>query len=131
VGRRRLTVLGLCLLLVVGATAAAARSIVGSYRTTISGSAIPALNGSWTVTFKRSGTYVIAKGGAVVLLGRDRVSGNSISLGHERGPMACSGVEASALYRWALSGRKLTMTAIKDRCTGRRLVLTSKALRRT
>lgn len=109
----------------VSASAAWAATIQGTFATTITGAKPAFLNGRWLVKFKAGGAYEIDLNGAAVVLGRGTVTATRITFGHESGPAACP---TSAIYRWALNGRTLRFTAIRDTCAGRRTVLTTHAL---
>jgi hypothetical protein len=40
------------------------------------------------------------------------------------GPFACRGAQATGVYSWRLVGRRLTLTAVREPCSGRKTILT-------
>jgi hypothetical protein len=111
--------------LAVAAPAAASAPLVGTFATTISGAKPAPLNGSWTLQFLANGAYEIDRNALAVVIGHSTASAAKIVFANETGPFAC---KPAGKYRWALRGKKLTMKALQDSCTGRRTVLTSHAL---
>jgi hypothetical protein len=105
-------------------------SLRGTFQTTIAGLTPSALNGTWQVRFLSGGRYTVLRNGAVLAQGQDTITASKIVFGHERGPSACKGTQASATYRWALRGRTLTFTPVRETCAGRRIVLLTHPLLR-
>jgi len=113
--------------LVPVADAAAAATLAGTYRTTVTGSG--PLNGAWTITFDRGG-YAITFKGARAVAGRYTLAGSRAVLTDRSGPLACTGAGRTGTYTVARSGRRLTLTAVRDACVGRKAVLSGRALTR-
>jgi hypothetical protein len=112
-------------LLAVAAPAAASAPLSGVFGTTIRGATPAALNAGWTVNLLPNGAYSIDRNNHAVVIGRDTMLAATIVFGHEYGPFACKN---TGKYRWALSGKKLTLKVVQDSCAGRRTVLTSHTL---
>ncbi len=117
-------------LLAAGVFAAAAASATGSptgtYGATITGKPA-ALNGRWQVEFRaRQGLHIVRNGMVVVVGTASPRTGRTLKIHDRSGPYACSVAEGDGLYAYSLAGRRLTFTAISDRCVGRKLVLTTK-----
>ena len=121
---KRLTAIAV-VFLALAAPAAASAPLVGTFATTIRGAKPAALNASWTVVFLPNGAYQIDRNHSAVVIGRSTTSAATIVFGHEYGPFACKN---TGKYRWALRGKQLTLKVVQDRCTGRRIVLTSHTL---
>jgi hypothetical protein len=117
--------LGACV--TAGSSAAASTPLAGVYQATIKGSA-PQLNGVWLISFAPNGAYAVVKKPSTTKLligGLSTVSGHSLAMHDETGPLACIGSQARATYSWALSGKKLRLMIVKDKCAGRAAVLAS------
>jgi hypothetical protein len=127
-GGMRTVVAVTTLSLALVSVAIAASTLVGSFKTKISGQTPATLNATWIVSFKSSHKYAIARNGAVVVRGRDTISGEKLTFGHETGPMACLGSQAAATYHWSLKGSKLTLKPVSETCSPRKIVLTTKPL---
>lgn len=108
--------------------------IIGTYTVTITQADIPqgslALPGHWTITFMSDGTYAVLLEGAPHSEGSYSVKQNQFTLikdvrctefGQSEGiPDAGTGT-----YIWALQGNKLTLKAVVDTCSPRKLVFTT------
>ena len=82
------------------------------------------LNGTWKLTFAAGGKYTIARNGVSLIHGTAAfASGGKITFGHESGPAACPASEPGS-YRYAVNGKTLSFSLVKDTCTGRLAVLT-------
>ena len=123
---RKRFLLAVALLLTVAVPASA--GLPGVYWTTIAGQKPAVLNGRWRVSFLAGGRYTVAKDGAVLVAGMGSVRGDRITFGHETGPAACRGPQATAVYRWTLRGKTLILTPISERCPGRQVVLATRPL---
>ena len=66
----------------------------------------------------------------VLIRGRDTETAATISFGHETGPAACTGAQSAATYRWSLRAGLLRLTAVREGCPGRRVVLTTHPLKK-
>lgn len=122
---RRWLVLLVCFSLVacVGAGAAAS-PLKGVFEAKIKSSNAQ-LKGTWLISFAGTGAYAVAKEPSSTLLigGSSSVSGHTLTMTDQTGPLACKGGQARATYSWSLSGKKLTLKAVKDACAGRSLIL--------
>jgi hypothetical protein len=111
---------------VFAAAAAASGAPSGTYSATIAGKPA-ALNGRWQVDFGTSRALRIVRNGKVVVVATaSTLAGGRLRIHDRSGPYACSPTEGDGVYRYALAGRRLTFTAVSDRCVGRKLVLTTK-----
>jgi len=93
---------------------------------------IPLLVGVWETEFTESGSYIVSKDGYPGVVGRYNSNPARIIMTDLQGAFACTdepGI-ATATYRWTLAGDELILTAVKDRCAGRNLVLTAHPLQR-
>jgi hypothetical protein len=127
---KRLLALGLTLVLGTCAAAGSTASttpLAGVFQATIKGG-VPPLNGVWLLSFAPNGAYAVVKEPSTKKLligGLSSISGHALALRDKAGPLACRGSQDRASYSWALSGKKLTLTVVKDTCTGRAAVLAS------
>ncbi|MCW2995407.1 MAG: hypothetical protein JWQ18_2902 [Conexibacter sp.] len=117
---KRLAVAATVLLATLSLTAAAAdaAALSGTYQTKLGGQ----LKGTWTIKFSH-GNYKVSDNGKALVRGTYTISGSTIKLGHERGPLACS---STGTYRFKLSGSQLRFTRVSDgaaSCAGRAAVL--------
>ncbi len=120
------------LLVIAGTAAAAGTPLHGTFQTVIAKAPQPQLVGIWRITLLPSSHYTIKRNDDVLIRGRDTQTKTTISFGHETGPAACTGSEASATYKWSLhAGSVLYLTAVRDSCPGRHLVLTKNPLLKT
>ena len=124
---RHLLLAALAAAVLVPVANAAAATLVGTYRTTVTGSG--PLNGAWTITFDRGG-YAITFKGARAVAGRYTLAGPRAVLTDRSGPLACTGAGRTGTYTVARSGRRLTLTAVRDACVGRKAVLSGRTLTR-
>ena len=119
------------LLLVAAGTFAAAAAAgtglpSGTYHATITGKPA-ALNGRWQLEFRANRGLRIVRNGQIVVVGTaSPLGGRRLKIHDRSGPYACSTAEGDGVYGYALAGRRLTFTAVSDRCVGRKLVLTTK-----
>jgi hypothetical protein len=119
-------------LLVASATATAAGSpLQGTFKTVISNAFTSQLDGTWQVQLLPAGRYTIERNGVVMIRGRDSETATTISFGHETGPAACTGAGAGATYRWSLRNGVLRLTALRESCLGRHVVLTTHPLKKS
>ena len=113
------------LLLAAGAFASS-YSLRGTYRATITGKPAP-LDGKWRLEFLPGSVVHTFRNGKLVVVGKAvRIAPKRLALSDKSGSYACSPSEGKGTYRYALSGRRLTFTVVKDKCVGRKLVLTTK-----
>jgi hypothetical protein len=124
---RRLALLGLVgfLLLAAGASASS-YALLGTYKATITGKPAP-LDGKWRLEFLPGGVVHTFRNGKLVVVGKAvRIAPKRLAISDRSGSYACSPSEGKGTYKYALSGRRLTFTVVKDKCVGRKLVLTTK-----
>jgi hypothetical protein len=114
----------------VAAAAAAAAPLHGAFQTVIRNAPAPQLDGTWRLTFQNGGRYTTARNGVVLVRGSDTQAAATITFRDESGPAACTGSQATATYRWSLSGGSLSLTPVRESCAGRRVVLTTHALKK-
>ena len=109
--------------LLLAATALAAAALHGTYKTTITGTALGgAVNGKWTINFA-SPNYTVTDAGAVVIRGKYSTSGSKITFTDKSGKDACP---TPGIYTFKLNGSKLKFTRVTDsfaKCAGRETVL--------
>ncbi len=128
--RRALILCGLVGALLTAGAATAATPLAGVFQVKIKGS-VPALNGTWLVSFAPNGAYTIVKEPSTKTLligGSSTASGGKVTFVDKQGPLACTGKTATGMYSWKLSGKRLKLTKVADACSGRALVLTSHSL---
>jgi len=93
------------------------------YSTKIVGAKPALLDGTWRLTVNRR-SFSVAKGAMLAVSGTARIVGNRITFHDLGGPFSCRGAQATGLYSWRVSGKRLTLTAVREPCTGRRTILT-------
>jgi hypothetical protein len=125
---RRLLVATLAILLIGAAAAVAKGGLSGTFKTTLSGGP-PALNGKWQLKFSGS-HFAIRRNAKKVVQGRVSYGVGKLTLTDTSGSYSCSGAQRKGTYRYRLSGGSLTLTVVKDSCSGRKAVLTTKAYRK-
>jgi hypothetical protein len=115
---------------VVAAVAAASALGAGAagiaphvYSTKITGATPAVLNGTWRLSVNRT-SFAVTKGRAPAISGSVRIAGNRITFHDLAGPFACRGAQATAVYGWRVAGARLTLTAAREPCAGRKSVLT-------
>jgi hypothetical protein len=111
---------------VLAVAAAAASAPSGTYSAKITGKAAP-LDGTWKLAFLAGGSEHISLNGRLVVVGKVSHAGAGRLRFHDvSGPYACGASVGDGIYRYALAGQRLTLTAVSDRCAGRKTVLTAK-----
>jgi Protein kinase domain len=102
-----------------------AAPLTGVYETRISGKTAEdaGLTGTWRLRFLPDGVVRAIWNGANVVRGTMSVIGGRVTFTDVAGSMACFGPEVRGVYRYAARSGQLTFTALRDRCTGRRIVL--------
>jgi hypothetical protein len=100
----------------------AASTLTGKYETSITGDNAfrGTLNGTWTLTFSKRGSYSVIHKGKGEARGKASITGATITLSHEAGPIGCPGAGKYTLKR---TGKKLTFTLIHDGRSARAHVL--------
>jgi hypothetical protein len=93
------------------------------YSTRIVGATPAVLDGTWRLTVNRR-SFSVAKGAMLAVSGTARIVGNRITFHDLGGPFSCRGAQATGVYSWRVSGKRLTLTAVREPCTGRRTILT-------
>lgn len=96
--------------------------IPGVYQARVAGASPPVLNGLWRLTLRGS-SFVVTKDGVLAVRGETRLAGATIAFRDQGGPLRCRGAQATGTYRFAWKGRALTLTPVRETCSGRRLVL--------
>ena len=93
------------------------------YSTKIVGAKPALLDGTWRLTVNRR-SFSVAKGTMFAVSGTARIVGNRITFHDLGGPFSCRGAQATGVYSWRVSGKHLTLTAVREPCAGRRTILT-------
>ena len=93
------------------------------WSTTIRGASPAVLNGTWRLIVKGS-SFSVTKGTTLAVAGSARVVGTRVTFHDLGGPFSCKGAQATGTYRWRISGKRLTMTAVAEPCAGRKTILT-------
>lgn len=128
--RIALSVVVVTLVLAAGASASS-YSLAGTYKATITGKPAP-LDGKWRLAFRSGGVVHTFRNGRLVVVGKTvRISPHRLSFSDQSGSYACKPSEGKGTYAYAVSGRRLTFTVVRDKCVGRKLVLTTKPFLRT
>jgi hypothetical protein len=106
-------------------TAAEAASFTGAWTKTVT-SGPTVLKGRWTLQ-AAGGKFWIQKGLASTHLVNGSVtqSGTTVRFTDKSGALACKGASAVGTYRRSAASGGIKLTAIKDTCAGRKLLLTS------
>jgi hypothetical protein len=94
-----------------------------AYVARISGAKPAVLNGTWRLTLTTS-TFAVNKGATPAVSGRVRIAGSRITFHDLGGPFACRGAQATGVYSWRVTGKRLTLTAVREPCAGRKTILT-------
>jgi hypothetical protein len=106
--------------------ALAASSLSGTYKATISGKPA-ALNGRWQLQFRANSVVHTLRDGKLVVVGKASwLSNRHVRFTDRSGPYACSSSEGSGTYGYRLSDGRLIFQVIRDKCVGRKLVLTTR-----
>lgn len=124
--RRRLLV-GPLALVVLACFTSTAFALSGSFRATISGKATP-FNARWEVRFVSPTKMNVLRNGRRVSVVKVAARGNRLTLTDLSGSYACTGSQKTGTYTYAYqpASKRLTFTVVADRCSGRKVVLTSK-----
>ena len=93
------------------------------YSTRIVGATPAVLDGTWRLTVNRR-SFSVAKGATLAVSGTARIVGNRITFHDLDGPFTCRGAQATGVYSWRVSGKRLSLTAVREPCTGRKTILT-------
>jgi hypothetical protein len=112
----------------------AASSPRGTFTTHLAGASPQFLNGEWKVEFASAGKLTIRHSGEIAARGTyAAVGAGRLQIEDRSGPVSCTTPEDSgpAVYRWHMRAHKLVLTAIHDRCGGRKTVLTAHPLKLT
>jgi hypothetical protein len=112
--------------LVLAVAAAAATSpLHGVWQAKIK-SSVPALNGTWLLSFSPNGAYAVVKEPntkALMVGGISTASGSTVTMTDKEGPASCAGSTARAKYGFKITGKKLKLTKISEPCSGRGVIL--------
>ena len=118
--------------LLVFCSFATAQDWPGTYTTTISIADVPPemkdAAGAWELILGEEGQFTTTQNGEVVVRGTYAVAGEQMTFSDAEGKMACLQDQASGVYTPTLDGGTLTFTLVDDKCSGRRIVLTSHSL---
>jgi hypothetical protein len=93
------------------------------YSTKIAGARPAVLDGTWRLTVKGS-SFSVAKGASLAVSGSVKIAGNRITFRDLAGPFACRGAQSTAVYGYRIAGKRLTLTAVREPCAGRKTILT-------
>lgn len=104
------------------ATTAFGAGLSGRFSTTI-GNLPKSLDGTWVLAIAGNGAYTVTFGGKLEVRGQATFSGSTVTVGHESGPLACTGAAASGTYAYTLSGAALRLRRERDSCTNRSFLL--------
>ncbi len=113
----------------------------GTYTTTITAADIPPyfppeaiaiLVGQWQIEFTEAGSSVVTKDGDIVVVGHYNSNPTRIVLTDQQGALSCTDAPgiATGVYKWSLENEALILSAVRDRCAGRQVVLTAHALQK-
>lgn len=85
-----------------------------------------ALSGKWELALLEGNKTRLTKDGAVVVEGRYSATTDRFIITDETGTLSCAkeAGKETGTYKWTLSGDKLVLKGIDDKCDGRRFVLT-------
>jgi serine/threonine-protein kinase len=99
--------------------------LTGVYQTRISGTGplYMGVTGTWRFRILADGEVSVMQNGVNVVRDRASVADAQITFNGGTGVQACSGAQATGVYRWALQGGRLTFAPLRDDCIGRRIVL--------
>ena len=110
----------------------------GVYTTTLTAKDLPSdfpsppeyLIGKWEITFTKDNCYRLIKDGERGPEGGYTSTAEQLVIDDGKGPLSCAQVPGGKIgtYKWKLEGNKLTLTAVEDKCSGRRVVLTARPL---
>jgi hypothetical protein len=123
IGRTAL-VLALAGSLTALAASAAVGLSPGVYVTRVTGATPAPLNGTWRLGFK--GThFTITRNGKPAAAGRATISGRRVVFRDTAGSYRCPPSQAVGTYRWSLRRSSLTLSVVRDDCSGRKAILTN------
>jgi hypothetical protein len=83
-----------------------------------------ALNGTWRLAFVGR-HFSIKRNGKAAVAGLTTISAKRVTFRDMSGPYRCTGSQAVGTYRWSRSGKSLTLTVVRDACSGRKAILTN------
>ena len=80
----------------------------------------------YTIVFADKGQFRVMTGEELAVEGEYTVKGDQLILTDKRGPLACTGEGMeTATYGWKYEGEMLTLSKVKDECSGRSAGLTA------
>jgi hypothetical protein len=124
------TILFVALLLLAGVLSA--QQYAGTYTTTIGDGDVPpdqkAAVGMWEVMLGDENEFTASQNGDVKVRGTYAISGDQMSFSDSDGEFACAKDQASGTYQPTLNEGTLTFKVVDDKCSGRRIILTSHPL---
>jgi hypothetical protein len=110
--------------LAVGSAPAAVGLSPGVYVTKVSGATPAPLNGTWRLAFKGK-NFTITRNGKPAVAGRAMISGRRVVFHDTAGSYRCLPSQAVGTYRWLLRRSSLTLSVVRDDCSGRKAILTN------
>jgi hypothetical protein len=120
---RKVLVLVVVVAELAAAAAASAALAPGAYVTKVSGATPALLNGTWRLTLTQK-RFTITRNRQPAIAGTVGITAKRVTFHDLSGPFKCTGSQAVGTYGWSLKGKRLTFTAVKDPCAGRKAVLT-------
>jgi hypothetical protein len=124
--QRTVFLLPVVFLLLAASASASSYSLSGTYKATIRGKPAP-LDGKWRLEFLPGSVVHTFRNGKLVVVGKAvRIGARRLTFNDHSGSYACKPSEGKGTYIYALAQRRLTFRVVKDKCVGRKLVLTTK-----
>jgi hypothetical protein len=96
----------------------------GVYVTRVTGATPAPLNGTWRLGFKGK-HFTITRNGKPAAAGRVTISGRRVVFRDTAGSYRCPPSQAVGTYRWSLRQSSLTLSVVRDDCSGRKAILTN------
>jgi hypothetical protein len=110
--------------LAAGSASAAVGLSPGLYVTKVTGATPAPLNGTWRLAFKGK-NFTITRNGKPAVAGRVTISGRRVVFHDTAGSYRCPPAQAVGTYRWSLRRNSLTLSVVRDDCSGRKAILTN------
>ncbi|MGH9844632.1 MAG: hypothetical protein ACREEM_38420 [Blastocatellia bacterium] len=129
------------LIFIIGFTGQDSSLPPGVYTTTLTAKDLPSdfpmppeyLIGKWEITFTKDNRCRVIKDGEFGAEGGYTSMAEQLVIEEGKGPLSCAPAPGGKIgtYKWKLEGNKLTLTAVEDKCGGRRVVLTARPLEKS